>query len=414
MDQSGNDRLQELENQVQHLTDENEQLRQQLDDREQGRKKKRKKAEQLGRSGARLLLGGRLKKSILQLYDEIPSGDVRRETLAEVTANIIARLTRVGFVGLLFALLPAVMVIAQTILLSKQNRLISEQQKFQEEVSKQQNAIMETQNNLILRQIKEAEEATQQTLFASRLANLKRLIRDAADNRRKRNRELNGAAIAEMASFTKTLEPSELERGPNESQVEVSPEKGDLLKTLVAANLAEDTYQKIFGDTDFSYAYLQQADLHGAYLQNVNLNNAYLILSKLREADLQFIQLKGAFLRGAFFTRALLGRANLTGVDAQDASFNQAKLISATLSAADLRGADLREADLRQSTLHGANLAGALLDGARVDSPDWFGVLQQNDVQGLKRLLEQYRVEETAQKDENGQDYYRIIRKGEG
>jgi Pentapeptide repeats (8 copies) len=84
-------------------------------------------------------------------------------------------------------------------------------------------------------------------------------------------------------------------------------------------------------------------------LFRANLSGQWLVLQDLRKANLQFADLRGAYLFIANLTDAVLIRANLSG----------ANLIGADLSGAYLFSANLSDADLSDAELSGANLSGA-------------------------------------------------------
>ena len=92
-----------------------------------------------------MILGAQLKKSIEKFLDEIAEQQrVSRETLSDLLSSIIIRLTRVGFLLILTAILPSVLLIFQTYYLGKQNTLIT----GQSEMFKQQNKRLDQQTYL--------------------------------------------------------------------------------------------------------------------------------------------------------------------------------------------------------------------------------------------------------------------------
>ncbi|RDH50081.1 pentapeptide repeat-containing protein [Fischerella thermalis] len=83
-----------------------------------------------------------------------------------------------------------------------------------------------------------------------------------------------------------------------------------------------------------------------------------------------FCSVVGEFLQGSNFSGAYLGDANLTGVNFSAANLNAANLGDANLSGANLSGANLRCTDLSSANLSGANLAGADLYRADLSHAD--------------------------------------------
>jgi len=99
----------------------------------------------------------------------------------------------------------------------------------------------------------------------------------------------------------------------------------------------------------------------------------------LRDANLSYANLSGAYLRGADLIDADLSGAYLRGAD----------LIDADLSGAYLRGANLIGADLSGAYLCGANLSGAYLSGAYLRDADLSGAhLYGNKLVGSRPILQ--------------------------
>lgn len=115
-----------LEQKNKELQSQVERLQSRLDRMEQSQQQKTKFQLWLGRVGLGFLLGSGLKSSMQQLYSELPA-NVQKDTLADVTTNVIWRVTRIGLFGLLIALIPTVLLWQQNKLLSKQNEKIDNQ-----------------------------------------------------------------------------------------------------------------------------------------------------------------------------------------------------------------------------------------------------------------------------------------------
>ncbi|MCX4328437.1 MAG: pentapeptide repeat-containing protein [Lachnospiraceae bacterium] len=123
---------------------------------------------------------------------------------------------------------------------------------------------------------------------------------------------------------------------------------------------------------DYSYLFLEGADLKEANLSEANLSKAnlsvaHLIGANLRKANLSGTDLSGADLSGVNLIGANLIRANLIGAYLIGADLREAHLDGADLREAHLDGANLREAHLDGANLIGANLIGADLREAHLD-----------------------------------------------
>ena len=99
----------------------------------------------LTKLGIKLFLGNRLDNSLKKLIKESRDRNVSDDTLANVTAGIVWRLTRIGMVGLLIASVPLILLYQQNKLIRLQNGLFLNQNRLFES----QNAKIDTQTNLL-------------------------------------------------------------------------------------------------------------------------------------------------------------------------------------------------------------------------------------------------------------------------
>lgn len=138
-----------------------------------------------------------------------------------------------------------------------------------------------------------------------------------------------------------------------------------LLKQGVEAwNQWRETNYPIVPDlsgADLSRANLNHVNLTGAYLCEVDLTMASLSDANLTGADLRGANLKGANLRGT-----TLNQANLAGTDLSGAHLMLANLIEANLTWVNLSEANLKVANLSKANLSEANLKMANLSGANL------------------------------------------------
>ena len=104
------------DNELEFLLKENERLKNELLSIRTKEEKKSKIKRWILKKSARVVAGKNLSKSFLQLYSELPN-DVTKESLAEVSASIIWRITRIGFFALLLSIIPLLILVLQTIIL---------------------------------------------------------------------------------------------------------------------------------------------------------------------------------------------------------------------------------------------------------------------------------------------------------
>ena len=368
--------------------------------------------EKLKKYGFRAVASKGIDESMQQLYSELPK-DVKRETLASLSSNLIKRITRLGAwritTGLATVILAAItpfILLRQNNLIEDQTKLFSEQTKIFQEQSgliKNQTDILDrqdlklgVQNDLLLDQNSKIAQQTQlfqkqndlvgvQNLRLDIQNNLMEAERRGAlvlimsnlfdqidveikeqkqrDSLKRKDFELSEILIARISSLSQSLLPYRILKEGKLTKELISPERGQLLLTLVKSKLSPDTYAQIYSYADFSYSYLENmdlsgADLHWAELQNSKLNgaslaNANLDLTHLEDADLENAKLFNAELTATYFDGANLRNAKLNGSNLSSSSFNYANLTSASLVNCSVGGTSFVGAILDYTNLYG-------------------------------------------------------------
>ncbi len=288
------------------------------------------------KTGANTFLGPGLMSASKKLVGEIRNKNLKDDTVAEVGVHIFWRLTRIGILAMIIAMIPFILLFQQNKLISKQNL------KFDV-----QNERIDIQNNLI-----EAERRSSLVFLMSNI--LDKVGEEIANQELQHDsigyslsQPLRGRIIALSRAFRhyRTLE------GDTLSREFVSPERGQLFISLMESNLDSLTQNTIVSKGDFSNAIIGEINLSDAKLQVAKLQGADLQEAKLQGADLQFAKLQGADLQWVD-----LQGANLQAVDLQGANLQGAQLIEANLHGAQLKGANLQRVNLRRADLQKANL----------------------------------------------------------
>lgn len=288
-----------------------------------------------------------------------------------------------------------------TVLIYNQNKLLT-----------QQNALLERQNVRIDQQTY-LQEADRRGSLIFLMGNLL----DAMDKELKSDggqpgvRDISPQLIGRVIALSKSLRPYRYLNGDSLVSRELSPERGQLLLSIVASQLDNGSIRRIFQAADFSYADMKGAILSGEYMAGINLLGADLTGAVLDETDLSNANLSNADLKDAIFARAKLQDARLRESNLQNAYFESADLRDANcygahLHGAKFNGADLRNthfsrADLNRADLSGAKLARASFDGAVLDSlvvneMDWLtreNRLDKDSIQGFEGIKNAYRVD---------------------
>ena len=229
-----------------------------------------------------------------------------------------------------------------TVLLYNQNKLLTQQNAF----IQQQTYRLDQQTYL--------QEAGRRSSLIFLMGNLL----DAIDRELKADigrpgvRDLSPQIIGQIVALSTSLRPYRHLENDSLVDREISPERGQLLLSLVNSEIDNSALRRIFLSADFSYAELSEAVLAGEYLGGINL----------REANL---------------SKANLNGANLAGADLNRADLSSAILVGAILSKANLSDTDLREAIIEQTDFRGASLYGTDLRGVDLTTSDWTQQFQQ-------------------------------------
>jgi len=350
-----------------------EQEKQQLQDQLNRIKEKKEKKKSMGfwliRKSSVPLIGVKLKKSITNAITEFKeTKTVSVDTVSDVSSNIIWRITRIGLFGLLVTLIPSVILVYQTKLVINQNRLV------------------DNQNELI--------EAERRSSLVFIMDNLLSDLSEELKYKGSSERNISPVLEARIASLSRAMKPYKYKEDGKLIDKKISPEKGQLLFSLIRSDLADKSHREILNASDFSYTdfkdislgrdlNLRYINLAHSNLQDVNLPAANLERSELIESNMKQINL----------SEAILKRANLTNVNLTNSELSSADLTNAKLFGADLTEADFTEAILWGARLDDAILTDIILDNVIVHRQDWITYISDSlDLKGAKAIQDKYRV----------------------
>lgn len=311
----------------------------------------------------------------------------------------------VGFGGLL-----------GTMLLYNQNKLLT-----------QQNDLLHNQN-FRLEQQTYLQEADRRSSLIFLMGNLL----DAIDEELKTDvgqrgvRDLSPQIVGRVVALSKSLRPYRYLSGDSLIAREISPERGQLLLSIVNSEIDKATLRRIFLVADFSFADLKGVDFSGEYLSGIDLHHADLRDARMDETDLSRANLSGADLSHAVLARSNLResrfrQATLTNAYLESADLTQANFYGAEMRSVNLAGAKLKQAHFTQANLREANLFGAVfnrtgldqttLDSVMVNRADWMEQLPtgaQDSIRGWQFLHDHYTVDSVHSMDHR---QYRLRRK---
>ena len=281
----------------------------------------------LRRLGQEFVIGSDLIEATENLLNDLPKP--KNETTANFIGHLVYRFTRLGLIGLILALIPITLLYQQNKLLLKQNERLDQQTYLQE---------AERRSSLVF-------------LFSNIMDAIDKELKEDYGNDSIRN--LSPELTGRIVGLSTRLKPYYYLDGDTLITKPLSPERGQLLISLIVSELDSLGGREVYGRSDFSYADLKDSNLSHSNLYYVDLTSA-----DLRSAFLSDANLRNANLRDANLNWAYLGHADLV-----DADLRNATLRNATLRHADLTNADLRNADFSNVDLTNANLNNAIVEG---------------------------------------------------
>ena len=319
--------------------------------------------------GLSFFAGPMLIKAIKKLYKEFPD-KIKRDTLAEVTGQVIIRLTRIGIIGFLVAVIPIWLLMQQNGLLLQQNDkfdlqndlLKTQNQSFrvqngllktqneaflvQNELSKTQNEKFDLQNSLLGTQNEKFDlqnerfnlqnnllEADRRSSLVFLMSNILDKVDDEIREQTKEIKENGGSVtnstkyslskllINRIVALSKAFRPYRMMEGNNLSE-SVSPERGQLFIALMGNNLDSTTQNTIVKRGDFSQAIIGNISILDAQFNGANLTGA-----EFTGAELTYVSFILADLRKVNFSGSTLWKVDFFSADLHEANFNNAILI---------------------------------------------------------------------------------------
>ena len=233
------------------------------------------------------------------------------------------------------------------------------------------NILIAEQNELVAIQNKRVE---QQNLLmeAERRSSLINLMGNIMDNIElnydSNNGVLNNVTIARISSLGNSLKPYKYLKEKELSSFEISGERGQLLRTLINAKLAQESIFRILKMTKFDHSDLFGVNFNYYNLKGISLRFADMRYSKFKETNFS----KGDF-RSCLFWHSECDSTNFKSSYLRLADFKFANIINA-----NFEDAILLEADLRYTKGNEINVLGASLDSALVSEKDFIFRLDEN------------------------------------
>ncbi len=355
----------EEKTELERLQEENELLRSKLDLILLKQEKKKERRTWIGKRLTGAWAGSKLRNSFLALYKEIPEKKVSRETLADFSASLAWRISRIGLFMMLAALLPAAILIIQTFMLNKQNKLLEKQ-----------NFRLDQQTNLV-----EAERRGSLVFVMSSLMD------EMTEERRMYGGDISDGLSARIISLTQALRPYRFLENDVLTEQPLSPEKGQLFINLLESNISTNSKDIILEKGNFS-----NTDLMGANIRLVNTQKFQFQGSRVSNAKIfncNFSNLEGDALD---FENSWLEANTFDKSTLMNASFRNASVFNSSFKASDLSNTNFTNALLFNVDFSKSNLSQSILNNAVVESNDWFNNLSKRGVKGVEALEKKYKI----------------------
>lgn len=325
-----------------------------------------------------LIVGNGLISAFKKTYEELPN-KLQKETLAELSAHLVWRVTRIHILALVIALTPTILLIIQNNLVRNQNELFNIQNDLFEaqntKIDKQielfehqnerideqttlldsqivlfnsqnnlfldqnsklgyQSSLFENQNYLLDKQNKQIELQNElskeqnsrirdQTFLqeANRRGSLVFLLNNTLDKIDEEiknlstigdtSRTLSSELIGRIASLSVAFKPYYYFDQDKLTDKLISPERGQLLLTLLNSDLNTETLTQIFSSADFSYSQLINTDLRNITIRNINLRNSDFSGSNFYNVEIRNSNLSGSIFNDNDINLSLIFNTNL-------------------------------------------------------------------------------------------------------
>ncbi len=353
---------------IERLKRENKLLQDKLDKISAGKQRKRRFRWWLLKKSSIPIFGSRLKNSISNAITEYKEyKTVSVDTVSDVSSSVIWRITRIGLFAFMVAVIPATVLIFQTMLLRSQNEFIK------------------NQNHLV--------EADRRSSLVFVMSDVLSDFNEELKYKGSGGGSISKTLEARIISLCMAMKPYKFMENGELIEKPISPERGQLLFSLLQSDLSPESSRDILNSADFTYTDLRKVNLgRGANLKYARLDYSDLTEAQMPAANLERGELKEAQMSKINLSDAILKRARLNNANLHRAELLSADLTNANLYGADLSGADLSEAILWGTKLDNANLTNIILDNAVVDRQDWIEYIDSLGIKGAGEIENRYRI----------------------
>lgn len=350
---------QRTEEEFLELEKENQILKEKISSYDKKKKKVRnRKLFILQKLGGTILLGPKLKKSLIKILN----GDLSKDAIAEVIIAGFYRVTRIGLFALIIALIPICLTLIQAILLNIQNGKI------------------EHQNQLINQQ---TTRIIQQTYMAD--SEMKRPQRSEMNDLIHRmngyfamSDTLSLIAISDISSTTFRFNPYRyLDEDTNElTSKPYSPEKSAILLELLTERIDPKSWRRVKDlvnfdrihirnfllptNVDFSYISVNASSFRGSTFPKYNFSHCRMNGCSFEETWIRESTFRSTFAPNCNFENAHFERVDIHKNTLQNSNFRNVEFWETTFDSTDLVRCDFRDAEFIDSYFNEVKVKGAI------------------------------------------------------
>lgn len=359
-----------------------------------------------------------VKNSLTNLYESSVNKDWHnssihlKETLSKASTYYVWITFRRWVIGVFYVLFLAFAGLLGSVLIFNQNELITKQ-----------NEIITSQNSLIQRQTDRLDQQTflQEAERRSSLVFLFGNIMDAIDRELKDDynnnnlRDLSPQLVGRIVALSSRLQPY-LYLAANELiERPLSPERGQLLVSLIGSELDTITYNQIFSKANFSYADLAEAEMSGSYLKNIdlrsssiietNLSNSHIIGGRFSHSNFSGVNLENTRIKNSDFFGANLEVADFSNTVIENTSFNGSLLGGAIFENTHLINVSFSMVNMSYVVFFNPTIEQINLENARCSDLNCLTEIAEHD----KTVLDRFKIIDKIQIDTLNDEKYYVI-----
>lgn len=296
------------------------------------------------------IIGINLKDSIVKAIEEFNvKKSLSKDTIANLGANIIWRMTRIGLFTLIISGIPVCLLIQQNSLLRSQNTKIDQQTYL----FKSQNKFIEQQSFLS----EASRRSAQMIILGDILSDLNKEL----ENENNKEKILSNTLVGRIISISSVMKPYRYLENGELTEKPLSPERGQLLISLISSNIDTAFFrERILKKCDFSFSDLQYATIQNAYLSEAKLSNSNFKGAKIFNSNFKFAELSGSDFQGCVvlnnnFKQSFLGSSKIHNSIFANSNYENAAMNGTNISDTDFGGSNMKGVSFNNAILNQIN-----------------------------------------------------------